>query len=94
MAIGIALEEVLTTSSGAVDAGHHAEKGIAITHLGYLGSHRSPNSVWTSIIASVPKSPDLTGSGRLEENDLLLIDRILGIGASRCASAVNTEVQR
>src|SRR5947209_18749691 len=35
----------LTTSPGAVDAGHYAEQCFAVTGLHYLGSYRRPNSV-------------------------------------------------
>ena len=82
--VSMTLEELLITSSSAVDAVHHAEQSSAVTDLGYLRSHRGPNSVKTSIKAWVPNCSDLPGLGRLEKNDLLLGHCVPRIGASRC----------
>src|SRR5438874_3643691 len=73
----------LTTSPGAVDAGHYAEQCFAVTGLHYLGSYRRPNSVRPDIKARMPNCSDLTGRRLLEKNDLLFGDHILRIRASR-----------
>src|SRR5260370_11347290 len=79
----MALEELLTTSSGAINAGHHAEQGSTFTGLRYFRTYRGPNSVRARVKAGVPDCPELTGRGRLEENNLLFGNRIMPIGASR-----------